>query len=215
MCNLYSATKPQATICQFAKAMVDTSGNLPPLATVLPDQMAPVVMTRPVDGKRELLMMRWGFPPRTPRSELITIHLRNANAAWCQPYLGPYYRCLVPVTSFCGYDNSRGKAVPTWFALDETRPLFFFAGIWRNWRGVRGSISKRAKHNHMLFSILTTAPNAEVRAIREDAMPVCLLTEADQELWMGGETEDALTLQRPTEDHVFKVVAKGSKQDTG
>ena len=41
MCNLYSVTKPQAAIRQLAKAMVDTSANLPSLPTVFPDQMAP------------------------------------------------------------------------------------------------------------------------------------------------------------------------------
>lgn len=62
MCNLYGVTKPQVAIRDVARAMVDGSGNLPPMPAVFPDQMAPVVMTRPSDGKRELLIMRWGFP---------------------------------------------------------------------------------------------------------------------------------------------------------
>ncbi len=39
-------------------------------------------------------------------------------------------RCLVPATSFCEWTDSRPK-VTHWFALDECRPLFAFAGIWR------------------------------------------------------------------------------------
>ena len=65
----------------------------------------------------------------------------------------------------------------------------------------------------MLFSYLTTDANAEVGAVHEKAMPVCLLTEADRELWMQGEVEDALTLRRPANDGTFKVVATGAKRD--
>ena len=39
----------------------DSLGNVPPLPAIFPDQMAPAV--RMYDGERELLWMRWGFPP--------------------------------------------------------------------------------------------------------------------------------------------------------
>jgi putative SOS response-associated peptidase YedK len=39
-------------------------------------------------------------------------------------------RCLVPVTAFCEPDNSQGsRSVWTWFAKDEARLPFLFAGI--------------------------------------------------------------------------------------
>jgi len=56
MCNLYSITKGQAAIRAAFRAMVDHTGNLPPLPGVFPDQMAPVVRSGP-DG-RELAMLR-------------------------------------------------------------------------------------------------------------------------------------------------------------
>src|SRR3712207_6572302 len=62
MCNLYSRTKGQAAIREIARAMRDATGNLPLLPGIFPDQVAPVVRTAR-DGKRELAMMRWGFPP--------------------------------------------------------------------------------------------------------------------------------------------------------
>jgi putative SOS response-associated peptidase YedK len=40
----------------------DFLGNLPGLAAVFPDSMAPVVRTA-LDGECELSLMRWGFPP--------------------------------------------------------------------------------------------------------------------------------------------------------
>lgn len=37
MCNLYSLTKGQAAIRELARAMRDTTGNLPPLPGIFPD----------------------------------------------------------------------------------------------------------------------------------------------------------------------------------
>jgi len=193
---------------------VDTSGTLPALPAIFPDQLAPVVLNRPIDEERELLMMRWGFPSpfKVSRSLLVT-NVRNAENRHWKPNLRPEFRCLVPVTSFCEYDHSSGKAVPTWFALDDSRPLFFFAGIWRSWRGTRGTKANPVEGNHMLFSFLTTDANAEMGAVHEKAMPVCLLTVADRETWMRGEVEDALALQRPAPDGTLRVVATGAGQD--
>jgi putative SOS response-associated peptidase YedK len=42
----------------------------------------------------------------------------------------------VPATSFCEWTDSRPK-VTHWFALNESRPLFAFAGLWRLWTGER------------------------------------------------------------------------------
>ena len=137
MCNLYSVTKGQAAIREFTRAMQDTTGNLPPLPGIFPDQMAPVVhATR--DGERELAMMRWGMPPPPNLGTRPVTNVRNLNSSYWRGWLKPEWRCLVPVTSFCEYTDSQPK-VPHWFALAEDRPLFAFAGIWRPWTGTRGT----------------------------------------------------------------------------
>ena len=61
MCNLYSVHTTQAMIRRAFNIARDNAGNMPPLPGVFPDQMAPVVRVH--DGERELLQMRWGFPP--------------------------------------------------------------------------------------------------------------------------------------------------------
>lgn len=43
MCNLYSITKDQAAIRELTEAMVDPTGNVPPIPAVFPDRMAPAV----------------------------------------------------------------------------------------------------------------------------------------------------------------------------
>ncbi len=208
MCNLYSITKGQKAIRDLAKAMRDLTGSLPPLPAVFPDKMAPVVRTAP-DGIRELTMMRWGFPspPHLKSKAPVTI-VRNTNSNWWRPWMQVGHRCLVPVTSFCEWTDSRPK-VTHWFALDETRPLFFFAGIWRAFAGERkGDVGE-----HLLFSFLTTEANADVAPIHRKAMPVLLLDELGRETWLKGSMEEALALQRPAPDDALRVIATAQRQD--
>ncbi len=56
MCNLYSVTKGQQAIRDACRAMTDTTGNLPPLPGIFPDQMAPVIRKTP--HGRELAEIR-------------------------------------------------------------------------------------------------------------------------------------------------------------
>jgi putative SOS response-associated peptidase YedK len=174
MCNLYSVTSSQAAIRKLARAARDIAGNIPSLPAVFPDQMAPVVRTAP-DGMRELVMMRWGFPPPTNPAVPLVTNVRNTASHWWKPWLMQGHRCLVPATSFCEYDHRTKPPVPTWFAQDGSRPLFFFAGIWRPWRGRRGTKANPADGEHLLFSFLTTEPNAVVAPVHPKAMPVLLL----------------------------------------
>jgi putative SOS response-associated peptidase YedK len=114
----------------------------------------------------------------------------------------------VPVTSFCEWTDTLPK-ITNWFALDDTRPLFFFAGIWRPFVGERkGDVGE-----HLLFSFLTTEANATVAPIHRKAMPVLLLNEQDRETWLTGSLNAALALQRPAPDAALRVIATGKKQD--
>jgi putative SOS response-associated peptidase YedK len=166
-------------------------------------------------------MMRWGFPPPSPmpgekqRLGYVT-NARYTDSVYWRPYLlRTELRCLVPATSFCEPDNRSGKTVWTWFALDESRPIFFFAGIWRSWSGPRGTKRHPVEGEHLIFSFLTTPPNAEVAPVHPKAMPVLLLDEAARETWLTAPVEDALKLQRPAPDGALKIVRTGEKEDVG
>jgi putative SOS response-associated peptidase YedK len=207
MCNLYSMTRSQDEIRHLARAMRDTLGNLPPLPGIFPDTMAPVVRTA-IDGVRELAMLRWGFPPPPSIGPRPVTNVRNVKSSYWRPWLKPEKRCLVPVTSFCEWTDSRPK-VTHWFALSDKRPLFWFAGIWRPWTGDRrGEVSE-----HQLFAFLTTQPSAIVAPIHAKAMPVVLSTEQECETWLTAPAEEALVLQRPATDELLQIVATGSKGD--
>jgi putative SOS response-associated peptidase YedK len=206
MCNLYSLTRAPDEIRRLFQLTRDTTGNLPPLPAIFPDQLAPVVRNAR-DGERELTMMRWGFPPPPNLGTRPVTNVRNVKSPYWRGWLKPEFRCLVPVTSFCEYTDSTPK-VPHWFALDESRPLFAFAGIWRPWTGER-----RKEHGeHVLYSFLTTEPNEVVAPIHAKAMPV-LLTGEDFETWLTAPVEEALALQRPFPPERMGIVAQGQRKD--
>lgn len=216
MCNLYSHVKGPKAIRDLANAMggdwLDNAGNLEPQPSIFPDGVAPVVRSMR-HGGRELLKMRWGFPSPPQAKSPYTTNVRKTESNFWKSWLGPENRCLVPVTSFCEYDWRSGKAVPTWFALDESRTLTFFAGIWRPWHGHRGTKKEPVTGDHLLFAFLTTEPNAEVAPMHEKAMPVLLTNREARETWLTGSVEEALALQKPAPDGTLKVVATGSRRD--
>ena len=114
----------------------------------------------------------------------------------------------MPATSFCEYTDATPK-VTHWFALDATRPLFCFAGIWRPWTGER----KKETREHLLFSFLTCAPNDTVRPIHAKAMPVILSTDDEREAWLNAPVEIALGLQKPCPNDMLRAVATGVRED--
>ena len=108
MCNLYSVTRSQQAIRDLTRAMVDRTGNLPPLPGIYPDYRAPIV--RNGSEGRELVLARWGMP--TPPQYLATktrkpkasdsgvTNIRNAKSPHWRRWLGLESRCVVPFTSF-------------------------------------------------------------------------------------------------------------------
>jgi putative SOS response-associated peptidase YedK len=206
MCNLYSMTKSREAVVAFTRAMRDSTGNQPPLPAIFPDQLAPVVRVSS-DGVREMLNMRWGFPPPSSGKRPVT-NVRNLNSSYWRGWLRAY-RCLVPATSFVEYTDAAPKTAH-WFALGRDRPLFCFAGIWRPWEGVRGKVEE--KHN--LFAILTTAANELTRPIHAAAMPV-MLTGEELDIWMDGAEKDALALARPFAAEKMQIVLSGPREDQG
>ncbi len=212
MCNLYSVTKGQAAIIALARAMRDTTGNLPTLPGIFPDYLAPIVRNAS-DGVRELAMARWGMPGPAAFGGAPITNIRNTKSHHWRRWLKPENRCVVPWTSFCEYADTRPKKTPTWFALDESRPLAVFAGVWTTWHGKRGTKANPVEGEHQLFGFLTTEPNDVVGAIHPKAMPVILTTPAEIETWMTAPTEDALKLQRELPDGTLKIVARGERKD--
>ena len=235
MCNLYSITTNQAAISALFRVVNRYVGNLAPMTGVFPDYKAPIV--RNADHGRELATARWGMPSSSKalmdatkkRAEKLqakgkpvdfkellrmepdggTTNIRNVKSKHWTRWLGTENRCVVPFNSFSEFNKAEGGDI--WFALDETRPLACFAGIWANWTSVRKV--KEGETTNDLFAFLTTEPNAEVGVIHPKAMPVILTTPGEVETWMMAPPDDALKLQRPLSDGMLRIVARGVKED--
>ena len=221
MCNLYNLTSTQQAIRDIARVLKDRAGNLEPSLDLYPDRPAPVVRNTP-EG-RELARLTWGMPtpPQFLKSrdapDTGVTNIRNTQSPHWRRWLGVEHRCLVPATAFSEYgqrpDPVTKRKPLHWFALDESRPLFFFAGIWTPWHGTRGSMKTPRPGEHQLFAFLTCAPNAVVGAIHPKAMPV-ILTQADEiETWMTADWAEARALQRPPPDDALIVLPADRPQD--
>jgi len=217
VCNLYAMTTNQQAIRQIAGAMRDGTGNLPAFPAIFPDYSAPIIRNHP-EG-RELTLARWGMPSpafalKGRNSDPGVTNVRNVASPHWRRWLGVDNRCIVPFTSFSENETlPDGSKPPVWFALDETRPLAFFAGIWTRWTSVRKV--KEGETTNDIFAFLTTEPNQLVGAIHPKAMPAILTTREEIDLWMTAPTMEALQLQRPLDDGALRIVGRGGKKDEG
>lgn len=206
MCNLYSMTKSREALTAYVRAMRDRTANQPPLPAIFPDQLAPVAATSK-EGVREVVTMRWGFPPAGGGQRPVT-NVRNLKSSYWRGWLEqPRFRCVVPATSFVEYTDTLPK-VAHWFALGEDRPLFCFAGIWRPWNGIRA----KEEGTHLLFAILTTEANALTGAVHAQAMPA-MLTREEIDTWLEAPLDEAASLVRPYPADKMKIVLSGPRED--
>lgn len=201
MCNLYNVKVNSAQLKQAVGHYIDETNKAAFDEKIYPDYPAPILRNN-IDGP-ELGLSRWGMP--TPpiyvkgEADKGITNVRNVSSRHWQQWLTVENRCLVPATSFSEYsqeaDPETGKKPLHWFALNDKEPLFFFAGIWTEWVGVRKP--SEGKQNHTLFAFLTSDPNTVVAPIHPKAMPVILTEKSELDMWMNAEWEIAKELQRP------------------
>jgi len=218
MCNLYTMRLSRDEVAGLmrhyklvGKEWAEVVGGQNDATNIYPNYPAAVVVVR--DGKRVVETMRWGFPPPPfVGGKAPVTNIRNTASSYWKPWLKkPEQRCIVPATAFSEPDRHTAKPVQfRWFKRADGEP-FFFAGIWREWEGDRGTKAKPNVGRHKLFSFLTTEPNGIVEPIHNKAMPVLLMTPADVDRWLTGTLEEALELQKPADDQAIVLLPKEKK----
>lgn len=211
MCNLYSMTAARAAILRLFRIADNRAVAIEARDAIFPGHEAPVVRETE-DGEREFMPMSWGFVlPQAGKAPRRVTNFRDdrtlGSPFWRESF--ERRRCLVPATSFCEPHDGRKPATWHWFALQgsEPRPLFAFAGIWRRWKG---PIKKDGDPVSIdVFSFMTTTPNALVATINHERMPVLLTTQADQDRWLHGSTDQAMALARAYPPEDMRIVQEG------
>jgi putative SOS response-associated peptidase YedK len=170
-------------------ALFDLDGaSLPALApryNIAPTQSIAAVRAAPADGRRELVLLRWGFIPawaKDPSGGAPLINARSETAADKPTFRAAFRRrrCLVPADGFFEWHTENGKKQPYYFTLADGAP-FAIAGLWERWQAPTGDVVESC-------TLLTTEANDLVRPLH-DRMPV-ILAPADYPLWLDPEVND-------------------------
>lgn len=149
-----------------------------PAYNAAPTQNMPVITE--TDGRRQVLLMRWGLIPHWSKDRSIGSKLINARIetvdqkpAFKSSLLRK--RCLIPADGYYEWLKINEHKQPLRIVLSQSE-LFSFAGIWDRWIGSDLTIYS--------FSILTTTPVASITHIH-NRMPLILSPEQESD-WLKG-----------------------------
>jgi putative SOS response-associated peptidase YedK len=153
--------------------------NLEPRDDIWPTDIAPVI--RQTEDGHEFTQLRWGFPSARPKGAPV-INFRSEGRRF------PKGRCLIPASHFFEFTGSKSPK-SKWKFTKAGEEWFCFAGLWRPMPDGEGDA----------FTLLTTAPSADVAPIHDRQMVI--LERSDWLAW--------LDLTRP-EAEVLRPLPAGS-----
>lgn len=161
--------------------------GLTPRYNITPTQPVPII--RQEDGRRTLVIVRWGLVPFWAKDVSIGSRMINARSetvlrkpAFRQSLLSR--RCLIPADGFYEWMKAGAKKRPFHFGMNDDS-LFAFAGLWDRWQPSEGAPVESC-------TILTTSANSLVADLH-DRMPVILPRE-HYETWLTAPPSEASRL---------------------
>jgi putative SOS response-associated peptidase YedK len=211
MCNLYSLNKKRDAVARFFRVSHNRTVSFEPSTAIFPRHMAPIVRRSP-DGKREIVMMSWGFMlvqnGRAPRPVTNVRDDKILTSRFWKPSFEER-RCLVPATSFCEPNGDVTPATWHWFSLtgSEARPLFAFPGIWRKYQGPMKKDGPKVEIE--TYACLTTTPNSLVATVNHERMPVLLTREEEFDTWLRASPDEAFALAREHPAERMRIAQEG------
>lgn len=161
---------------------------------------------------REILPAKWGLINswvRDPKQARPQINARSETAERSGAFRDAFKErhCVVPADGFFEWTGPKEARRPLWFHRSDGKP-FVFAGLYESWQRTPGEWERT-------FTILTTEPNAEMRAIH-DRMPVVLEGDQVDEWLYTGEHRLAIPagLLAPPRDGFFDVRPVSSRANS-
>ncbi len=172
MCGRYTLTSPLEGVRQLFDFI--ERPNLAPRYNIAPTQDVAAVRLGD-DGKRHLVLLRWGLIPSWAKDAAIGARLINARAESVaeKPSFRRAFakrRCLLPADGFYEWKTEKGAKQPYRITLADARP-FAFAGLWEAWQ------DRDAGEAVETCSIITTDATPALAAIH-GRMPVILDPDA-------------------------------------
>jgi len=190
MCGRFQLTLPAEAI----RRLFDVEGEVepfPPRYNIAPTQPVHVVRTGP-DGRRGLVLMRWGLLPswvKDPKDFPLLINARSETAAEKPAFRAALRRrrVLLPATGFYEWKKEGTRKVPHLFEADGPLAL---AGMAETWCGPNGE--------ELDTVAVLTAEAIGVAAEYHDRMPLTVPPSAFA-AWLDSANEDGAAALRLTE----------------
>lgn len=190
MCGRYAFFANQQELANEFGIEIDPDLQLKPRYNIAPSQQIPVIITE--NGKRKVILMRWGLVPFWAKDTSIGNKMINARAETIAEK--PAFRqavkkrrCLIPTNGFYEWKKEGATKTPMWIYPRGQAP-FAFAGIWESWHP-----EGKEEETLLSASILTTEPNDFMKSIH-NRMPV-IPTDQAIDLWMDPEVTEVAKLQ--------------------
>ena len=176
MCSRFALKSPPADLSAFLG--LEQSLDWEPRYNVAPSQMIPAAIHPLGKKKREPKLLHWGFAATWHQGGRLLVNARSEDLQDKPLFQESFekWRCLIPVDGFYEWRHEARETKPFYIRMKKAKP-FALAGLWAP-QPLHGQTTDAC-------AILTTTPNATVKAIHE-RMPVIVAPE-NFKLWLDSE----------------------------
>ncbi|CAN7649965.1 SOS response-associated peptidase [Bosea sp. LjRoot90] len=206
MCGRYAITLPPEAMREaFAYR---EQPNFPPRYNIAPTQPVPVV--RLDEGRRQFILMRWGFIPgwvKDPKTFPLVINVRGESAREKPSFRAAFIRrrCLMPADGFYEWHRlgeGRQQENRPYLFRKPDQGFFAFAALWETWHSPDGSEIDTV-------AMVTGSANGQMAAIHHRS-PVIVPPEAfDTWLDPAAGPADLQALLQPPPDDLLEMLRLG------
>lgn len=210
MCGRFTQHYTWAEVNEFL-SVFGAPLNLRPRYNIAPTTDVDVVRLD-VEGRRELVRMRWGLVPffwKKPLKEVPATFNARAETVHEKPMFREAFRrrrCIIPASGFYEWTGEKHSRTPHLFSAANAAPVLAFAGLWDKWKDT-------ATGEEILSATIVVSGASAWMAPYHDRMPV-LLTADQVEPWLSGKAGQE-TLRPAAESALREWVVSSRMNRTG